>query len=227
VKANVNREEAARVSNLAAKAKSNSPYLPDSTGYTLTLPTHFSTLSLSVWGATEAMEYKIGDKVVYPNHGVGVVEQISYGVLNGRTERYFMIRIISSGLRVMVPSSNAPAVGLRSVIRSIDATKVLGFLEKGKLNSHHDWKHRFKENSERMRTGSLLEVAVVLKSLVSLSRSKPLSFREKKMLERAKYLLVSEMATARNLTAENAEGLVVKSLAKAKLQFPTMQEKVD
>jgi CarD family transcriptional regulator len=78
-----------------------------------------------------------------------------------------------------------------------------------------------------MRTGSLLEVAVVLKSLVSLSRSKPLSFREKKMLERAKYLLVSEMATARNLTAENAEGLVVKSLAKAKLQFPMMQEAVE
>jgi CarD family transcriptional regulator len=170
------------------------------------------------------MDYKIGDKVVYPNHGVGVIEQISYGVLNGRTERYYMIRVVVSGLRVMVPQSNATTVGLRSVIRSTDTSKVLGFLERGKLNSHHDWKHRFKENSERMRTGSLLEVAVVLKSLVSLSRSKPLSFREKKMLERAKYLLVSEMATARNLTAENAEGLVVKSLAKAKLQFPQMQE---
>jgi CarD family transcriptional regulator len=170
------------------------------------------------------MDYKIVDKVVYPNHGVGVIEQISYGVLNGRTERYYMIRVVVSGLRVMVPQSNAATVGLRSVIRSTDTSKVLGFLEKGKLNSHHDWKHRFKENSERMRTGSLLEVAVVLKSLVSLSRSKPLSFREKKMLERAKYLLVSEMATARNLTAENAEGLVVKSLAKAKLQFPQMQE---
>jgi CarD family transcriptional regulator len=178
-------------------------------------------------GALEAMEYKIGDKVVYPNHGVGHVEQISYGVLNGRTERYFMIRIITSGLRVMVPQSNAEIVGLRSVARSNDASKVLGFLEKGKLNSHHDWKHRFKENSERMRTGALLEVAVVLKSLVSLSRSKPLSFREKKMLERAKYLLVSEMATARNTSAESAEGLVVKSLAKAKLQFPIMVEKFE
>jgi CarD family transcriptional regulator len=173
------------------------------------------------------MDYKIGDKVVYPNHGVGVVEQMSFGVLNGRTERYYMIRIVSSGLRVMVPHTNAIAVGLRSVVRSNDTSKVLGFLEKGKLNSHHDWKHRFKENSERMRTGSLLEVAVVLKSLVSLSCNKPLSFREKKMLERAKYLLVSEMATARNLTSENAEGLVVKSLAKAKLQFPTMMEKFD
>ncbi len=78
-----------------------------------------------------------------------------------------------------------------------------------------------------MRTGSLIEVAAVLKSLVSLSRNKPLSFREKKMLERAKYLLVSEMATAKNTSAELAEGLVVKSLAKAKLQFPVITEKFE
>jgi len=217
----------ARQSNYSANLKRTPPYLPHSTAYILTLAAQLITLVSSPRGLTSAMDYKIGDKVVYPNHGVGVVEQMSYGVLNGRTERYYMIRIVSSGLRVMVPHTNALAVGLRSVIRSNDTTKVLGFLEKGKLNSHHDWKHRFKENSERMRTGSLLEVAVVLKSLVSLSRSKPLSFREKKMLERAKYLLVSEMATARNLTAENAEGLVVKSLAKAKLQFPMMQEAVE
>jgi CarD family transcriptional regulator len=178
-------------------------------------------------GGTGTMDYKIGDKVVYPNHGVGMIEQVSYGVLNGRTERYYMIRVVSSGLRVMVPQTNAEAVGLRPVIRTNDTSKVLGFLEKGKLNCHPDWKHRFKENSERMRTGSLLEVAVVLKSLVSLSRSKPLSFREKKMLERAKYLLVSEMATARNTSSESAETLVVKSLAKAKLQFPVMQEPME
>jgi len=173
------------------------------------------------------MEFRLGEKVVYPNHGVGVIEQISYGYLNGRSERYYMLRIISSGLKVMVPHSNIDNVGLRPVIRSTEAGTVLAFLEKGRSTSHHDWKHRFKENSERMRTGSLLEVAVVLKSLVSLSRSKPLSFREKKMLERAKYLLVSEMATARNTTAETAEGMVVKSLAKAKLQFPVMTEKFE
>lgn len=170
------------------------------------------------------MDYKIGDKVVYPNHGVGVVEQINYGVLNGRTERYYMIRIVSSGLRVMVPQSNAGTVGLRSVIRSNESNQVLGFLEKGKLNSHPDWKHRFKENSERMRTGSLIEVAAVLKSLVALSRTKPLSFREKKMLERAKYLLVSELATARNSSAENMEGALVKSLAKARLSMPVLTD---
>src|ERR1700758_3651240 len=166
------------------------------------------------------MDYKIGDKVVYPNHGVGIIEQINFGVLNGRTEKYYMLKIFASGLKVMVPASNAISVGLRPVIRNGETLKVLGFLEKGKPNSHHDWKHRFKENSERMRTGALIEVAAVLKSLVSLSRTKPLSFREKKMLERAKFLLVTELATARNSTPENMETALVKSLAKARLRMP-------
>ncbi len=171
------------------------------------------------------MDYKIGDKVVYPNHGVGIIEQINFGVLNGRTEKYYMLKIYSSGLKVMVPASNAISVGLRPVIRNGETLKVLGFLEKGKPNSHHDWKHRFKENSERMRTGALIEVAAVLKSLVSLSRTKPLSFREKKMLERAKFLLVSELATARNTPPETMEDALIKSLAKARLQMPSPLEK--
>ncbi len=170
------------------------------------------------------MDYKIGDKVVYPNHGVGIIEQINFGVLNGRTEKYYMLKIYSSGLKVMVPASNAISVGLRPVIRNGETLKVLSFLEKGKPNSHHDWKHRFKENSERMRTGALIEVAAVLKSLVSLSRTKPLSFREKKMLERAKFLLISELATARNTSAETMEDALVRSLAKARLQMPSPLE---
>ncbi len=173
------------------------------------------------------MDYKIGDKVVYPNHGVGIIEQINFGVLNGRTEKYYMLKIYSSGLKVMVPASNAISVGLRPVIRNGETLKVLSFLERGKPNSHHDWKHRFKENSERMRTGALIEVAAVLKSLVSLSRTKPLSFREKKMLERAKFLLVSELATARNTSAETMEDALIKSLAKARLQMPSPLEKAE
>ena len=171
------------------------------------------------------MEFKIGDKVVYPNHGVGVIEQISNGAVTGRPEKYYLLRSLSSGLRVMVPHTNVTSVGLRHVIRSTEAGRVLYYLEKGKINSHHDWKNRFKENSERMRTGSLLEVAAVLKSLVALSGSKPLSFREKKMLERAKYLLVSELATARNTSQQAVESTLVKVLAKARLQLPASMEK--
>ena len=166
------------------------------------------------------MEFKLNEKVVYPNHGVGVIEQISYGYLNGRSERYYMLRILSSGLKVMVPQSNVENVGLRPIIRSNQAGEVLSYLEKGRSASHHDWKHRFKENSDRMRTGSLMEVAAVLKGLVALSRTKPLSFREKKMLERAKFLLVSELATVRNTTEQTVEVNIVRALAKAKLQMP-------
>jgi len=166
------------------------------------------------------LEFRLGDKVVYPNHGVGVIEQISYGYLNGKSERFYMLRIVSSGLKVMVPQANVDNVGLRPVIRTTQAGDVIAFLEKGRSANHHDWKHRFKENSERMRTGSLMEVAAVLKGLVALSRSKPLSFREKKMLERAKYLLVSELATARNQTEQVIESSLVRALAKAHLQMP-------
>ena len=170
------------------------------------------------------MDFKLGEKVVYPNHGVGVIEQVSFSGMNGKAEKYYLLRIVSSGLKVMVPENNVTSVGLRPVVRSSETIKVLSFLEKGKFDSHHDWKYRFKENSERMRTGSLLEVAVVMKSLLALSRTKPLSFREKKMLERAKYLLVSELATARNASEQSVESSVAKALAKAKLQMPEFND---
>jgi CarD family transcriptional regulator len=166
------------------------------------------------------MEFKLGEKVVYPNHGVGIIEQISYSYLNGRSERFYMLKIHSSGLKVSVPQANVESVGLRPVIRSTQAGAVISFLENGRSSSHHDWKHRFKENSDKMRTGSLMEVAAVLKGLVALSRSKPLSFREKKMLERAKYLLVSELATVRNTSESAIEANLIRALAKAKLTMP-------
>jgi CarD family transcriptional regulator len=166
------------------------------------------------------MDFKLGEKVVYPNHGVGLIEQISYGYVDGKSERFYMLRILSSGLKVMVPQANIENVGLRPIIRSTQAGAVLSYLEKGRSASHHDWKHRFKENSDRMRTGSLMEVAAVLKGLVALSRTKPLSFREKKMLERAKFLLVSELATVRNTSEQVVELNIVRALAKAKLQMP-------
>ena len=173
------------------------------------------------------MDFKLGEKVVYPNHGVGLIEQISFGYVNGRSERFYMLRILSSGLKVMVPQGNVENVGLRPVIRSTQAGAVLSYLEKGRSASHHDWKHRFKENSDKMRTGSLMEVAAVLKGLVALSRTKPLSFREKKMLERAKYLLVSKLATVRNTTEQTVETNIVRALAKAKLQMPEAGALVD
>ena len=164
--------------------------------------------------------FQIGDKVVYPNHGVGVIEQISSRTLGPAVEKFYLLRIKSSSLKVMVPFHNVDSVGLRRVVRNGEVQQILEFLTDGKCDSHNDWKYRFKENSDKMRTGSLLEVAAVLKGLLQLGQAKALSFREKKMLERARYLLVSEMAMARNVDELEMESLLTRSLAKVKLKFP-------
>ena len=167
-----------------------------------------------------SLSFQIGDKVVYPNHGVGVIEQISSRTIGASVERFYLLKIKASNLKVMVPFQNIDSVGLRRVVRNGEIQKILDYLIDGKCENNSDWKYRFKENSDRMRTGSLLEVAGVLKSLLVLNQSKPLSFREKKMLERARYLLVSELAMAKNTAENDIEDLLTKALAKAKLKFP-------
>lgn len=164
--------------------------------------------------------FHIGDKVVYPNHGVGIIEQISSRTIGETVEQFYLLKIKSSSLKVMVPFHNVGVVGLRRVVRNGEIQKIVDFLEDGSCENNGDWKDRFRENSERMRTGSLLEVAAVLKGLILLHRSKPLSFREKKMLERARYLLVSEMAMSRNCDEPQIEDLLTKALSKSGLRFP-------
>ena len=170
------------------------------------------------------LSFHIGDKVVYPNHGVGVIEQISSRSVGPTVEKFYLLNIKASSLKVMVPFHNVGNVGLRRVIRNGEIQKVLDYLSVSEGASNGDWKDRFKENSERMRTGSLLEVAGVLKSLIALHAAKPLSFREKKMLERARYLLVSELAMARNVEENKIEELLTQALAKCKLRFPEASE---
>jgi len=170
------------------------------------------------------LSFHIGDKVVYPNHGVGIIEQIGSRSVGATVERFYLLNIKASSLKVMVPCQNAGSVGMRRVVRNGEIQKVLDFLSLTENGSNGDWKDRFKENSERMRTGSLLEVAGVLKSLIALHQAKPLSFREKKMLERARYLLVSELAMARNCEESKVEALLTDALAKIKLRFPEASE---
>jgi CarD family transcriptional regulator len=164
--------------------------------------------------------FQIGDKVVYPNHGVGIIEQISSRVIGSNVERFYLLKIKASSLKVMIPFNNVGNVGLRRVVKNGEVQKIIDFLSTGDIDSNADWKDRFKENSDKMRTGTLLETAVVLKSLLWLNQTKPLSFREKKMLDRARYLLVSELAMARNIDEDSMEELLSKALSKSKLKFP-------
>lgn len=166
------------------------------------------------------MSFEIGEKVVYPNQGVGIIEQISTRNLTGQPEMFYLLKLNSSTMRVMVPTSNVQSVGLRRVSKSSEIGSVLGYLVKGRCKSPQDWKWRFKENCEKMRSGSLQQVAEVFKSLLTRNRAKPLSFREKKMLDRSWQLLVDEIAVARGLSKEQGEEILARALSKTSLKVP-------
>ncbi|HET7746714.1 MAG TPA: CarD family transcriptional regulator [Vicinamibacteria bacterium] len=160
------------------------------------------------------MDFQVGEKVIYPNHGIGVVESIQARPVPGGQVSLYQLRILANDSRVWIPQQNADGVGLRRVVSTGDARKILNLLADPTIEQHSNWKGRFKENSDKMRTGSLYEVAVVLKGLTFLARKKALSFREKRMLDRAKFLLVSEIAEVEGKPHTSVEERVDKALAR-------------
>jgi CarD family transcriptional regulator len=151
------------------------------------------------------LDFKVGDKVVYPNHGVGVIEQVAKRAIGDIESRFYCLRIISTDSMVMVPIDNTDTVGLRKILTRRQVTKVIKILKDGEVTTYDDWKGRFQANSEKMRTGDIQAVAEVLKSLTILNEIKPLSYRERKMLDRARFLLVSELAEAGGKKTDDVE----------------------
>ena len=138
------------------------------------------------------MAFEIGDKVIYPNHGLGIIERIETKTIMGTTCGFYQLRMANE-TTVFVPVDNVDGVGLRRAISDVEVERLFLLLGDGNIDSHQNWKGRFKDNSDRMRTGSIYDVVEVLKSLTFLAKTKSLSFREKRMLDRAKFLVVSEM----------------------------------
>lgn len=158
------------------------------------------------------MQFEIGDKVIYPNHGLGVIERIEEKTILGTTCGFYSLRMATSDTTVLVPVDNVDDVGLRHAIGDHEVKKLFTLLGNGKIENHQNWKGRFKDNSDKMRTGSLYDVVDVLKSLNHLSQSKNLSFREKRMLDRAKFLVISEISEVLIESVETVEGRVEKAL---------------
>src|SRR5215210_4300422 len=138
--------------------------------------------------------FQVGDKVIYPNHGLGVVQGIEIKTILGTTCGFYHLRMVANETTVLVPVDNVDGVGLRRAINDEEIERLFSLLGDGKIENHQNWKGRFKDNSDRMRTGSIYDVVEVLKSLSHLAKSKSLSFREKRMLDRAKFLVVSEIS---------------------------------
>lgn len=167
-----------------------------------------------------ALSFQIGERVVYPNHGVGTIENISTQTFGPKTERFYMLRLAANSLTIMVPFSHVNEVGLRKVTRNAEIQRMLEFLATGKTKPCSDWKNRFKENSEKMRVGMIQDIAEVLKCLLIQQREKTLSFREKKMLDRARHMILTEVSTARSVSTEQAAEILKKALGKSGLPLP-------
>jgi CarD family transcriptional regulator len=155
--------------------------------------------------------FEIGDKVIYPNHGLGIIERIETKTIMGTTCGFYQLRMANE-TTVFVPVDNVDGVGLRRAITDAEVERLFVLLSDGKIDSHQNWKGRFKDNSDRMRTGSIYDVVEVLKSLTFLAKSKSLSFREKRMLDRAKFLVVSEITEVLGEKTPEVEGKVEQAL---------------
>ena len=171
------------------------------------------------------MAFQVGDKVIYPNHGLGVIEKIEEKTILGTTCGFFHLRIISNETTVLVPVANVDNVGLRRAITDEEVERLFHLIGDGKIENHANWKGRFKDNSDKMRTGSIYDMADVLKSLTFLSKSKSLSFREKRMLDRAKSLIVSEVSEVMRVTAADIEDRVEKALERCFMMKARAQQR--
>jgi CarD family transcriptional regulator len=148
--------------------------------------------------SSDPASFKAGDKIVYPGHGVGEIEGVRVTNLGGDVHHIYNIKILESGMKVMVPVSQAQSVGLRKIIdkKAIDEVYEILRDRDFKIDTQ-TWNRRFREYSQKIKTGSVFEIAIVLRDLSVLSADKELSFGEKKMLDMAESLLVSEIAIAK------------------------------
>ncbi|MEP6801052.1 MAG: CarD family transcriptional regulator [Acidobacteriota bacterium] len=163
------------------------------------------------------MSFRVGEKVVYPNHGVSVVEKIGEGFATGPVSprSFYHLRLLSNNSKVMVPIGNTDLIGLRRLTQRKDITGLMKRLADSRFSASGDWKGRYKQNLDKMKSGKLHDIADVLKTLNFISSRKTLSFREKKMYERAKYLIVSEIAVINGLDEPEVERQVDRALTKS------------
>ena len=150
--------------------------------------------------------FKVGDKVVYPAHGVGEIEAIRTQMISGTEKRMFMLRILDTDMKIMIPIDHVQSVGLRKVIDRqmvAEVYKILRQKQKRRMEGDQPtWNRRYREYTEKIKTGSILEIAKVLRDLFVLKGDKELSFGERKMLDTARNLLVKELSIARSHSEE-------------------------
>jgi CarD family transcriptional regulator len=144
--------------------------------------------------------FDIGDKAVYPGHGVGVIEAIESKRISGSEQLFFILRILDNGMTIMIPTENVDVVGLREVIPTLEIPRVLQILKEREVSfDSQTWNRRYREYMDKINTGSIFSIAEVLRDLQVLKMEKTLSFGERKILDTAESLVVRELAVARDI----------------------------
>jgi len=156
--------------------------------------------------------YNIGDKIVYPMHGAGIIESIEEKEILGQKKSYYVVKIPIGEMKVMIPTSNVADIGIREVISNQDADKVLATLGEMEQSSNSNWNKRYRENMTKIKSGNIFEIACVVRSLIQRDRDKGLSTGERKMLNSAKQILVSELVLAKNTEPMEIERIMNKYL---------------
>jgi CarD family transcriptional regulator len=148
------------------------------------------------------MMFNIGDKVVYPMHGAGIIESIEEKEISGEKLRYYIIKLPMGDMKAMVPLNKVSEIGLRQVVDEAEILKVFEVLKSDTTKMSSNWNHRYRENMEKIKSGSIFEIAEVVRNLSVRDRQKGLSTGEKKMYENARRILLSELVLAKDM-AEN------------------------
>jgi len=152
--------------------------------------------------------YEVGDKIVYPMHGAGVIESIEEKEFLGEKLKYYVMRMPLGEIKIMIPINKAGSIGIRSVIDKSVADMVLNFLEKMSVEETSNWNRRYRENMKKIKSGNVFDVAEVVKTLTIREKQKGLSTGERKMLNSAKRILISELVFAENMEPDEIENII-------------------
>ncbi|HWI54848.1 MAG TPA: CarD family transcriptional regulator [Desulfobacteria bacterium] len=152
--------------------------------------------------------FNIGDKVVYPMHGAGVIEAIEEQEVLGEIRKYYIMRMPIGDMKVMIPTNNIKGIGLRQVIDEDGVQKVLGILNDRTNTNTQNWNQRYRNNLEKIKSGNIYEVAEVVRNLMIRENEKGLSTGERKMLENARQILISELVLARGTEEKKIESML-------------------
>ena len=158
--------------------------------------------------------FHVGDKIVHPMHGAGVIESITTQRVNGVTRDYYILKLPVGGMQVMIPTENCAEIGVRAIVDPQEAGKVIKAIPDIEVEYDPNWNRRYRENMLRLKSGDLLQVAQVIKALAQRDELKGLSTVERKMLHSAKQILISEIVLSGGGSYEETEDRINLALAK-------------